>query len=172
LNASGQPLVREPDSISPISCSVEPQSSSLRFGSDNNYFRAGRHPGTRRTTMRLARGLTLNIGLRYEYFPPYTELRASRESDSESRVYFCAVVTPADVRPSSALPSSLVRPDPTAFSPRFGIRVEADAKNNLVVRGGYSIFYSGVAVFADCEQMLAAAVCQDRLLISTSPPIH
>ncbi len=65
-----------------------PQSSSLRFGSDNNYFRGWATGAYAQDDFRISRGLSFNFGLRYEYFAPYTELlRPPRESGSQPRIH-------------------------------------------------------------------------------------
>ena len=91
--------------------------------------------------------LSLNIGLRYEYFSPYTELFGRLANlDLNSTITALAVVTPGMSGPySGGLPTSLVRSDTNNFSPRFGFAFKPNAKKPLMLRGGYSIFYNGSA---------------------------
>ncbi len=100
-----------------------PQSSSLRFGNDNNYFRSWATSGYAQDDWRICRGLSFNIGLRYEYFAPYTELYGHLANlDLEPGFTAAAVVDAGHDRPlfRQRCPSSLVRPDANNFSPRFG----------------------------------------------------
>ena len=53
------------------------------------------------------------------------------------------------------MPSSLVRADPNAFSPRFGFAWRPFVKFNTLLRGGYSIFYSG-SPYAQIASQLAS----------------
>lgn len=122
-----------------------PQSSSLKFGSANNYFRSWATSGFAQDDMRLRPGLTINLGLRYEFFAPYTE-KYNHLANLDVAPGFTAVsvVLPGATGPySGAFPTSLVRSTPDAFSPRFGIAYRPWPKKSLILRGGYSIFFSG-----------------------------
>jgi carboxypeptidase family protein len=143
LNAQGQPVSGTGFDFADFLLGL-PQSSTLRFGDNNNYFRGWAMGGYAQDDYRLSRGLTLNIGVRYEYFTPYTELYGHLANlDLNSTFTAASIVTPGEVGPySGALPSSLVRPEKTDFSPRFGFAWRPSQKRNLVVRGGYSIFYT------------------------------
>ena len=90
-------------------------------------------------------GLTLNLGMRYEYFSPFTELYGHLSNlDINPSMTQVALVTPGVAGPfTGAFPSSLINPDPNNFSPRFGFAFRPSQKHSRVFRGGYSIFYSG-----------------------------
>jgi hypothetical protein len=168
LNSSGQPLAGTGFDFADFMLGL-PQSSSLRFGSDDNYFRGWATSAYAQDDYRIARGLSINFGLRYEYFPPYTELRGNIANLILSPGFTSAqVVTPATAS-EFGLPSSLVRPDLTAFSPRFGIAWRPTQKNNIVVRGGYSIFYSGSPYSQIVSQMSSQPPFAKTASISTSP---
>jgi hypothetical protein len=156
LNAQGEPVAGTGFDFADFLLGL-PQSSTLRFGDNNNYFRGWAIAGFAQDDYRLSRGLTLNFGLRYEYFTPYTELYGHLANlDLNSTFTAAAVVTPGEVGPySGALPSSLVRPDKTDFSPRFGFAWRPSQKRNLVVRGGYSIFYTS-SPYAQIATQLAS----------------
>ncbi len=100
--------------------------------------------------------MTLNIGLRYEYFAPDSELRGNLANIVlNPAMTQAAVITPGEVDPftGTKLPSSLVRPDKEAFSPRLGLAWRPWQKHALVTRFGYSIFYSGSAYNQIAGQM-------------------
>ena len=83
------------------------------------------------------RKLTLNIGLRYEWFG-----RLASNRDKISNVLFTGphtaqIVTPAD-RPAG-LGRGLIHNDDNNFAPRFGFAYQPFSK--MVVRGAYGIFY-------------------------------
>jgi hypothetical protein len=116
-----------------------PQSSSLQFGDGNYNLRSWATGWYARDDWRPSRGLSINLGIRYEYFAPYTELNG-RLADLLVAPGFTGVsiVTPG----AAGLPSSLIKPDLHAFSPRLGIAWRPSARASTVIRGGYSIFYS------------------------------
>lgn len=154
LDANGQPLPRTGFDFADFLLGF-PQSSSLRYGSDNNYFRSWSTSVYAQDDFRLSRRVSLNFGLRYEYFAPYTELRGHLANlDLNPTFTAVSVVTAGQPAPfSGALPTSLIRPDPDNLSPRFGFAWRPPLKRNTVVRGGYSIFYSGASYAQFAAQM-------------------
>src|ERR1022692_132781 len=116
-----------------------------------------------------ARG-TINVGLRYEYFAPYTELRGHLANlDVSPGFTAVAVVTSGENGPySGALPSSIVRPSPKDFSPRFGLAWRPLAKRNMLIRAGYSIFYSGSSYAQIASQMAAQPPFATSASLTTS----
>lgn len=81
--------------------------------------------------------LTLNLGLRWEYFSPPTEAHGTL-----SNLYFGSEgLLNSTVR----LTSQLYRPQYRNFAPRLGFAWSPLSKNqNLVVRGGFGIFYDRI----------------------------
>ncbi len=125
-----------------------PASSSVQLGSTNRYLRQHNTSTYAQDDFRISQGMTLNIGLRYEYFAPDTELRGNLANIVlNPSMTQAAVVTPGQVDPftGTKMPSSLVRADKEAFSPRLGLAWRPWQKHALVTRFGYSIFYSGSA---------------------------
>ena len=99
---------------------------------------------------RVASNLTVNYGIRYEYFGPYSEkdnqiVNLAPNSDFTS----FTPVTPGQ----GGYPHGLVNPDHLMYAPRFGFAwrpKNAGWTKDTVVRGGYSINYNTgqYAVFA------------------------
>jgi trimeric autotransporter adhesin len=148
-----------------------PATSSLRLGSTNTYLRNWNLNGYAQDDFRMSPGVTINVGLRYEYFAPSTELRGHLANlDVNPSMTEVAVVTPGEAGPySGSLPSSLIRPDKEAFSPRLGLAWRPSQKHNLVTRMGYSIFYSGSAYSQIASQMASQAPFVDSQSFSTGP---
>ena len=134
-----------------------PQTSSVRFSASNNYFRSWSTSAYAQDDFRVSAGLSINVGLRYEYFAPYTELRGHLANlDVSPGFTAVAVVKSGQNGPYSGnLPSSIVRPTPRDFSPRFGIAWRPSQKRSTVIRAGYSIFYSGSSYGQIASQMAA-----------------
>ena len=168
LNSAGQPMTGTGFDFADFLLGL-PQSSSLRFGSDDNYFRGWSTAAYAQDDFRISRGLSINFGLRYEYFAPYTELRGNLANLVLAPGFTSAeVVTPATAS-QFGLPTSLLKPDRTPFSPRFGIAWRPSAKHNIVLRTGYSIFYSGSPYGSIASQMAAQPPFAKTASISTSP---
>ncbi|MGZ4786902.1 MAG: outer membrane beta-barrel protein [Terriglobales bacterium] len=129
------------------------EQASAQYGSTGYHFRGNVWNAYVQDDWRVRSNLTLNIGLRYEYYSPLTEVNnqlvnldiapgvtavtpvcAAGSGASPSQ---CAI----GVGPySGAYPSSLVNPDRNNFAPRVGIAWKPFAKT--VVRAGYGINYN------------------------------
>lgn len=148
-----------------------PQSSSLRIGNSNNYFRGWATNTFVQDDWRVSPTLTLNLGLRYEYFAPYTELQGHLANlDIQPGFTGVAVVTPSDPSGpySGKFPGSLVNGDPNNFSPRLGFAWRPSTKHSRVIRGGYSIFYSGSNYAGIAAKMAAQPPFAITASLSTS----
>ncbi len=154
LNATGQPVAGTGFDFADFLLG-EPQSSSLRFGSANNYLRSWSTSWFAQDDMRLGAGITLNVGLRYEYFAPYTELQGHLANLLVSPGFTSvSVVTPPEAA-ANGLPTSLVKPITNAYSPRVGLAWRPMPKRSLIFRTGYSIFYSGSPYGSIASSMLS-----------------
>jgi hypothetical protein len=138
LNAAGNPVTGTGFDFADFLLG-RPQSSSLQYGDDSYYLRSWATGWYARDDWRPSRGLSFNLGLRYEYFAPYTELYGRMANlDVAPGFTGVSVVTPGE----AGLPGSLIRPDNHAFSPRLGFAWRPFEKGSTIIRGGYSIFYS------------------------------
>jgi hypothetical protein len=156
LDANGQPVKGTGFDFADFLLGF-PQSSSLRFGSSNNYFRSWSTIAYVQDDYRASGRLTINVGLRYEYFAPYTELRGHLATLDVSPGFTAVQVVTAglDGPYAGSLPSSIVRPAPRDISPRFGIAWHPFKKRQTILRTGYSIFYSGSSYAQIANQMAA-----------------
>ena len=120
-----------------------PQSTSLRFGTPSTYFRSKVLAGFIQDDWKVNKHLTLNLGLRYEYFQPFRE-KFDHMSNLEVTHGFTDVlaVTPgATGIDGQPVPRGLMEPDFNNFAPRVGFAFRPSQKQSWVFRGGYSIFY-------------------------------
>ncbi len=87
--------------------------------------------------------LTLNWGMRYEYFQPPVQRGKATNFDLNGFV-------PArqtfhgfpDISDTADRPAALVYPDKNDFGPRIGFAYQVPKLNDLVIRGGYGIYYT------------------------------
>jgi hypothetical protein len=136
-----------------------PESTSIQAGLYKDYLRENVYDGYVTDDWRAKGGLTLNYGLRYEYFGPYTEKngRLVNLTGINSGGYAnIGCVTPFGISyPSgtgtvtcaaSGSLKSLVSPDRDMFAPRFGFAYKTKSKwkpaSDWVVRGGYGVNYN------------------------------
>jgi hypothetical protein len=148
-----------------------PQTSSLRLGNANNYFRSWALNWYAQDDWRVRPGLSFNLGLRYEYFAPYTELYGHLANlDVSPLLNGVAVVTPGATGPySGRYPSSLINPDTNNYSPRLGFSFRPSSKHSRVIRGGYSVFFSGSAYGQFAARMAAQPPFATTASLSPSP---
>ena len=118
-----------------------PQTTSVRFGVASNYLRNWVTTSFFQDDWRAGAHLTINYGVRYEYFLPLSE-KYGHLSDLSFGPEFTSpgVVTGQD---PGSLPTSLIHSDAHNFSPRVGIAYRPWTQHHLVIRSGYGIFYDG-----------------------------
>jgi len=120
-----------------------PTQTSVQFGGDNYHFRANSFDVFGQDNWRATKNLTLNLGLRYEYVAPMTEL-SGKLVNLDVAPGFAAVapVLPGQVGALTGIhySDSLINPDRNNFAPRAGIAWKPFSKT--VVRTGYSINYN------------------------------
>jgi hypothetical protein len=125
-----------------------PQSTAIQAGLYKIYLRENVYDGYVQDDFRVAANWTLNYGLRYEYFAPYTE-KNNRLVNLDHNADFSAVdvVEPGQTGLyEGKFNSSLVNPDRVMFAPRFGAawRPKSESKwlKQTVVRFGYGVNYN------------------------------
>ncbi|MDZ4801621.1 MAG: TonB-dependent receptor [Bryobacteraceae bacterium] len=146
LNSAGQPLPGTGFDFADFLLGF-PQSSSIRYGTTSTFFRSNIYATWFQDEWRLRNNLTLNLGLRYEYYTPFYERDGHLANlDIAPAFTAVAVVTPAQPGPySGQFPRGLVDPDKNNLGPRFGFAWRPIPKSHLQIRGGYSIFFDGAA---------------------------
>ncbi len=125
-----------------------PASTSIQAGLYKIYLRENVYDWYAQDDYRVASNLTLNFGMRYEYFAPYTE-KNNRLVNLDHNANFTAVdvVMPGGTgQYEGKFNSSLVNPDRTMYAPRFGFayrpKFKSKSWSDVVVRGGYGINYN------------------------------
>jgi hypothetical protein len=124
-----------------------PQQSTIQAATEKTYLRANVFDWYAQDDWRALSNLTLNFGLRYEYFSPYVEkdnrlVNLDHNSDFTQVLPVCPVAVPGACVAGS--PQSLVNPDRNLFSPRVGFAYRPKLKifKETVIRGGYGINFN------------------------------
>ena len=134
----------------------QPQQTKIQAGLYKTYLRENVWDYYVQDDYRVAPGVTLNAGLRYEYFGPYTE-KNGRLVNLDHNADF-TVVDPVFPNGTGQFlgkyPASLVNPDRAMYSPRLGVAWRPKFVKETVVRAGYGLNYN-TGQFATFAQSLA-----------------
>ncbi|HXA64831.1 MAG TPA: carboxypeptidase regulatory-like domain-containing protein [Bryobacteraceae bacterium] len=147
-----------------------PATSSIAYGNADKYYRTSWLDGFVNDDWRIKNNLSINIGLRWDFQAPVTELynrlvnlNIGPGFTSESAVCATAPTSTAasQCTPASqaGYPSALLRPDYHEFQPRIGIAWRPFTQHSTVVRAGYGIYYN-----TSVYQPLAALMAQQSPL--------
>jgi len=144
-----------------------PQTTSVRFGVASNYLRTWVTTGFLQDDWRVGSHLTVNYGVRYEYFLPLSE-KYGHLSDLSFGPGFTSpeVVTGQD---PGSLPTSLIHSDAHNFSPRVGIAYRPWIQHHLVIRTGYGVFYDGSIYSRMVTNMLDQPPFATASTLTTNP---
>jgi hypothetical protein len=170
LDSSGNPvpgtgydfadfLLGLPEQTSEQFLGLPQQTSGFASG---NHFRGNYWDLYLQDEWKMRGNLTLNLGVRYEYVSPLTEIDNRLVNlDLSPRVLTQTLpLSMTDVTPiepgqagpdNGPLPASLVRPDRNNFAPRIGFAWKPFSKT--VVRGGYGINYNTGAYQGIAQQL-------------------
>ncbi len=121
-----------------------PDTSSIAFGNADKYLRQTVYDAYIADDWRIQPNLTINVGLRWEYGAPITEIHGRLVNlDVAPGFTAAAPVLGSDpVGPVTHIhyPTSLIRPDKRGFEPRVGISWRPIPASTVVVRAGYGIY--------------------------------
>jgi len=112
--------------------------------SGNGGYRVKFLAGYAQDDFKIARNFTLNLGLRYDYGSPITDVynRLNQfRAGEQSTVYPSApvgLVFPGD----PGVPRGTYPADKTEFQPRFGFAWDPTGNGKLSIRGGFGMFYN------------------------------
>jgi trimeric autotransporter adhesin len=131
-----------------------PQLTSVQFGNNDYHFRGNSWDLFVQDEWRLRGNLTLNLGVRYEYFSPFSE-ENNRIVNLDLPEGFTSPPVPVQVGQTGpyngSFPVTLVRPDRNNFAPRLGLAWKP--MRNTVVRAGYGINYNTSAYQSIVQNM-------------------
>ncbi|MBV8841392.1 MAG: TonB-dependent receptor [Bryobacterales bacterium] len=150
-----------------------PDTSSLAFGNADKYFRASNYDAFVTDDWRVSPGLTLNIGARWEYWSPITELHG-RLVNLDIAPGFTAVAPVVANRPVGPLTGqtysdSLVHPDKHAIQPRVGISWRPISGSSIIIRAGYGVYYNTSVYQVIATQMAQQSPLSTSLSVANTP---
>jgi hypothetical protein len=123
-----------------------PQETTINVTAGKSYLRDNVYDAYAMDDWRFRPSLSLNVGLRYEFYAPYTEKYgrlAMVDTNPSAGFTSQAEVQSGGVGASSGhLPDGLVFPFRTAFAPRLGLAWRVPKLKQAVVRAGYGINYT------------------------------
>ncbi|MBV9747076.1 MAG: TonB-dependent receptor [Acidobacteriia bacterium] len=125
-----------------------PDTISIAYGNADKYFRTSWADTFVTDDWRLNSRLSLNLGLRWDFQAPVTELynrlvNLQIGSDFKSITPVCGVAVSGCVPAIQAgYPDSLVRPNYHEIQPRIAIAWRPFTKASTIVRAGYGIYYN------------------------------
>lgn len=125
-----------------------PQSSTIQYSENAYYFRQNQWNGYAQDEWKKGPNLTLTLGVRYEYFSPFSEKYGRLANLDIAPGYTnVGVVTAGGSGPyTGAFTSGLINPDRNNWSPRVAVAWKAPwTKRSTIVRAGYGIYYNGQA---------------------------
>ncbi|PYV39926.1 MAG: TonB-dependent receptor [Acidobacteria bacterium] len=105
---------------------------------------------------KLAPRLTVNLGLRYDYFQPYKQVDDKFVNIEQNGFIVAGITTPQ----TSRYGRGLIAPDRNNWAPRVGFAWRPAFANDTVIRGAYGWYYTpqiSNAIFAMAEGAQATA---------------
>ena len=148
-----------------------PDTSQIAFGNADKYLRQSVYAAYITDDWRVRPELTLNVGIRWDYGAPITELKNRLVNlDVAGRFSQIAPVlasSPKGPLTGQGFPTSLIQPDKHGFQPRFGASWRPIPGSTLVVRGGYGIYvdtsiYEATALAMAQQSPLSTSLSVDR----------
>ncbi|GGH04459.1 carboxypeptidase regulatory-like domain-containing protein [Silvibacterium dinghuense] len=154
-----------------------PDTASLVSGNPDKYLRQSVYDLYAVDDWHLAPDLTMNIGVRWEYGAPITELK-NRLANLDIAPGFTDVATVIASNPTGSLtgqhyPSSLMRPDRRMIEPRLALSWRPLPASSLILRAGYGIYadtsiYQNIALELAQQAPFAASISASNTICPQS----
>jgi hypothetical protein len=150
-----------------------PDTSSIAFGNADKYFRSSGYDAFVTDDWRVRSSLTLNIGARWEYNSPISELYG-RLVNLDVAPGFSAVAPVLGSNPTGPVtaqsyPTSLVHPDKNNVAPRIGLSWRPFSASSMVVRAGYGVYYDTSVYQTIATQMAQQSPLSKSLRVQNGP---
>ena len=129
-----------------------PDTASIAFGNADKYFRSSSYDAFVQDDWRMRSSFTLNVGLRWEYNSPISELYGRLVNLDVASGYTAiapvcgAVLLQCGVGPTGPLtqqsyPGSLIHPDKNNIAPRIAMSWRPFSASSMVVRASYGVYF-------------------------------
>jgi len=149
-----------------------PYTSAIAYGNADKYLRESVQAAFVKDDWKMTPKLTVNLGLRWEYATPITELFDRLVNLDISPGFTAAqpVVATDPIGPLTGqkYPSSLVRPDRHMVEPRIGIAWKPFEWTSIVVRSGYGLYADTSVYRATALAMAQQAPLSKSLSVQNS----
>jgi hypothetical protein len=136
-----------------------PDTSAIAFGNADKYFRATAADLYLSDDWRVNPGLTLNLGLRWEYASPIRE-KFGRLVNLALTAGFASATPVVSERP--------LLPDGNNLAPRIGFAWRPFAAASMIVRGGYGVYYDSAVYQPIAAQMAQQSPLSTSLRVQNS----
>ena len=123
-----------------------PDTSAIAYGNADKYLRAKQPDAYLTDDWKISPGLSLSLGMRWEYTSPVIE-KYGRLVNLDIAAGYSAIAPVVGNNPTGTLtgqtyPDSLVKPYKHEFEPRPAFAWRPFPASSMVVRGGYGIYYN------------------------------
>ncbi len=136
-----------------------PTTSSIAFGNADKYFRQGVYDAFFTDDWRVRTGLTLNLGVRWEYEAPLTEKYGR--------------IVNLDIAPGFKTAAAVVSPplkaDRSGIQPRLSLAWRPLPASSMVIRAGYGIYRNSSVYQSIVTQMAQQAPLSKSLSVGNTP---
>jgi hypothetical protein len=153
-----------------------PDTSSIAYGNADKYFHNGWYSLFVTDDWRLTTKLSLQLGLRWDYQMPTTELYGRLVNMSLGPGFatwttVCATtVTGCTPNNQIGFTNSLMNGDARELQPRLGLAWRPLTKGTLVIRAGYGVYYNTTAYQSIVSQMAQQSPLSISYITPTSIP--
>lgn len=135
-----------------------PDTAAIVYGNADKYLRQSTYDLYAADDWRVASDLTFNVGIRWEYDAPLTELKNRLANldvlDDFSQVTPVTAQAPTGSLTGQTYPNSLLRPDRSHIEPRLAFSWRPIAGDSTVVRASYGV-YADTSVYPNIALQLA-----------------
>lgn len=149
-----------------------PDTSNLAYGNSDKYLRQTEYATYFFDDWRLLPNLSINLGVRWEFSAPITEL-FGRLVNLDVESGFSAVAPIIGSNPIGSLtgmhyPAALIRADHSMIEPRIGISWRPFEASSLIVRAGYGKYANTSVYTTIVQQMTQQAPLSKSLSVQNS----